>query len=88
MSLLIAIVAFIFMMVNLLIGDFGKFGAWFVIAVVAFVVWTSSDKEGAQKIDSSKKNSYHKMSDDDKWLEENSWVWSDPNYNGKRNRRK
>lgn len=65
-----------------------------VIFSLCGAVWCfycACDEKKKKKTGGNKNNSnftHHKMSDDDKWLEENSWVWSDPNYNGKRNRRK
>ena len=64
--------------------------AW--TAIISFFIgaWcihcACKEKTGGNKSNSN--STHHKMSDDDKWLEENSWVWSDPNYNGKRNRKK
>lgn len=80
------ILCLVFGSLNVVVGD-----AWTAIIFLFIGAWciyyACSEKE-EKKSNKDKDTSYHKMSDDDKWLEENSWVWSDPNYNGKRNRKK
>jgi hypothetical protein len=90
MSLIVAVFAALWAVVSLISGDMADFGICFVVAVAAFVIWTGRNKDdngsGENKKSQSRKTG--KMSDDDKWLEENSWVWSDPNYNGRKNGKK
>lgn len=71
------------------IGEVWTAFLFFCISVWCF--YCACDEKTKKKNSKNKNNScatHHEMSDDDKWLEENSWVWSDPNYNGKRNRKK